>query len=281
MEDSELKFADLFLLDQESSKFEVENRIMAISQIGCFAPIPNSPTELSPGYLTINYRFKIASFSDFAASKRGRLIGYLLRVIFLGGAAGFIGIVLSFVVFISQSPNVDDLSDFGLFRWGLYSLFGAVLGACLVWFAHVRLKPSGRTEPVVLPEPTFSGLCNEYALRVEAYRAAKALAAAPSSLGTRVGEDLAKSAVEKTLDTILPAGLGKLTAELTGDSVKGDPGEAASEAVRQDTVAAMVVELLRAHSKLSGRRPIALTLDEFRSIELKSLRELEEMARSR
>lgn len=278
MEASKLEFADLFLLDQDSSTFEVENRIMAISRIGCFAPMSDSPGEFVPGYLTLNYHFKFASFSDFIASKRGRLIGYILRILFLGGVVGFLGMTISFVVFFSQSPAIYDWADFELYWWGLYSLLGAILGASLVWFLHVRLKSSGRTESVALPEPTFSDLCIEYSRRVEAFRAAKAVTAAPASIGAHVGEDLAKSAVEKAVDAVLPAGLGRLTAEFAGDAVKGDPGEAEKETVRRTTVAAMVMELLSAHSKLTGRRSIGLTQAEFRSIELKSRRELEDMA---
>ncbi|MDB5677097.1 hypothetical protein [Sphingomonas bacterium] len=273
-----LPFADLVLLDQDADESPDPVRVMAQTTIGCFAPCPDAPGAYIPGYLTVNYLLKLATFSDFAAKARARRLGLILRAPVLAGMLGVLAVVIAFIIEIDPPPGSGGLTDNGLFRFGLIAVAGAIAFTVLVYTVNGRSATKGWRAMVALPEPLWADLCDDYERHRAAVTALKDEHAGPGSLHGAVGRTMADNAIEGVAGAVMPAGLAKLAAHLTSDAMHGEPGEADVGRAKGEAIGDMLSALLRAYRRTTGRTPLRLSNAAFEEIESVSAQELTALA---
>lgn len=263
MKPSLLPFASLFLLDHRTGAPTTEVPILSQTTIGCFAAHPDAPSEFMPGYLTMNYYLRTATFGDFEATARAKRLGGLLKLPLLAGALGVLAMVVAFIVEMDAPVWSEGLWASGLFRSGLAVLALAIAFTALILTVSGRSSAAGWRSMIEIPEPIFSELCGKYqSLQLEIKEVTVNSAKTPS-LGGEIKISVTNSTLESVAESILPAGLAKIAVHIATESKDSGDQVKLNDRLKFSGIDAMREQIQYHHQLLTGRNALSIPQPDF------------------
>ncbi len=258
MTESNVAFAEIYLLDADSSQLAGGGKTIALSCLGCFAPSKISSDVYVPGYLFINHAAGDATFHDFAAIRRARWVGNVIGLLVLAGLLCFLAIIILYLAANDEPWMYSGPSAFENIKQALPVLGGGIVVVLALLIFGSSSKTSARSKAIAIPEDTRVMLDQTYQSHVAALETAKQIGAPPPSISARVGKDLAEKAAETAVETILTPSLAKFAVKVASEAAATDPAEAAREQVIEDAFAQLRDAAMLAHFRLTARKPISI-----------------------
>lgn len=280
MQEIIIPFFELFLLTPEDGILPDATRVLASTSIGCFAPCSDAPNEFVPGFLTVNYVFKIATFGDLSATEHARRLGRFLTIPALIGMVSVGAASIAALLELDAPPWSDGLFANPLFQSGLIGVGVAILLAILVVFVGGRLKSAGTRSVVELPEPLFRELCIEYERQQAIIKESSDQHARPKTLANKAGKKLAESAIEAIASSVVPSGIAKLAAGAAIEVTNSEGDDSENSHMEASAIASMASHLVLAHQNSTGRHPVRITMAAFQAIGRVTKKELIEFHES-